>query len=155
MSADDQPIEFRARFQAEGEAIFIEVPSAVMARLGSRKRPPVLVTLNGYEYRTTVAAYGGKSLLGLRRDIRQAAGLTVGETIRVGIAVDQQPRLVEIPRELAAALRAEPRARAVFDRLSYTRRKEYAGSVETAKREETRRARVEKVMTALRNGEGR
>lgn len=154
MPAAGQPIHFRARLQAEDDSIFIELPSAVVARLGSRKRPPVLVRLNGHEYRTTVAVYGGKSFLGVRRDIRQAAGLSVGESIGFSIAVDLQPRQVEIPRELAAALRAEPRARAAFDRLSYTRRKEYAGLVQTAMREETRRARVEKVVKALREGEG-
>lgn len=71
--ATGQAIHFRARLQAKDESVFIELPSAVLTRLGSLKRPPVLLTLNGYEYRTRVAVYGGRSLRGVHRDRPAAA----------------------------------------------------------------------------------
>jgi hypothetical protein len=81
-----------AEVQQEGEGVFIEVPAEVMAALSPRKRPPVLVTLNGYTYRSTPAVYAGRYYLGLRREVREAAGVRVGQTLHVTIQVDEQPR---------------------------------------------------------------
>ena len=133
----------------DGQAFFIEVPAEVVAALGAGKRPPVLVTLNGYSYPWTIAVYGGKSYLGLRREVREAAGVAPGQTLTVSLTPDDQPRTVEVPSDLLGVLEREPDARSAFERLSYTSQKELVAWVEGAKRPETRERRLSEVRKKL------
>ncbi len=104
----------------EGSAVFLEVPAETIAALDRGKRPPVRVTLHGHLYQTTIATYGGKYYLPVRKGIREAARLTPGEPVMVTLELDDEPRVVEVPDELSRALAADPEAQAAFDRLSYT-----------------------------------
>ena len=133
----------------DGQAFFIEVPAEVVAALGAGKRPPVLVTLNGYSYPWTIAVYGGKSYLGLRREVREAAGVAPGQTFTVTLALDDQPRTVEVPSDLVGVFERDPDARSAFERLSYTNQKELVAWVEGAKRPETRERRLSEVRKKL------
>jgi bacteriocin resistance YdeI/OmpD-like protein/uncharacterized protein DUF1905 len=117
---------------------------------GAGKRPPVKATVDGYTFRTTVAVYGGKFYIGLRKDIRAAAGVESGQRVTVGLELDQDPREVEIASDFARALEADPAARAAFHELSYTHRKEHVKSIVGARREDTRRRRIDKTMELLR-----
>jgi uncharacterized protein YdeI (YjbR/CyaY-like superfamily) len=121
-------------------------PKAVFGRI----RAPVRVTINRFTFRTTVASMGGIVFIGLNRDVQRAAGVSAGDRVMVEVEVDDEPRAVEVPADLAAAL--DPEARAKLDSLSYTHRKEYVRWIEEAKREETRRARIEKAAAMLREG---
>ena len=75
--------------------------------------------LNGYTYRSTVAAYGDVFMLPLSAAHRAAAGVKAGDAVEVTIELDTAPRTVEAPADLAAALAAQPGAAAAFDALSY------------------------------------
>jgi uncharacterized protein YdeI (YjbR/CyaY-like superfamily) len=88
--------------------------------------------------------------MGFRREIREAAGVAAGDPVVVELERDDEPRTVELPDDLAAALDSETRAS--FDRLSYTHRKEYVRWVKGAKRDETRRKRVAQAVELLRAG---
>jgi hypothetical protein len=133
--------------KAEGKnATGISVPPAVVAALGSGKRPPVKVTLNGYTYRTTVAAYGEVFMLPVSQEHREAAGVKAGDQIEVTLELDQEPRTVDVPEDLAAALSAKPGAKAAFDALAFSRRKEFVRQVEEAKTQETRERRISKIV---------
>jgi hypothetical protein len=57
----------------DGNNTGIDVPAEVVDALGAGKRPPVVVTVNGYSYRSTIAPMGGK-YLGGRRASRSAEG---------------------------------------------------------------------------------
>ena len=129
----------------------VEVPFDVKEAFGSG-RPPVRGTVNGAPFRTTIARRGGRSLLVFNREVREAAGIAAGDTVTIELERDDEPRVVETPPDLAAALDADPEARAFFERLSYTHRREYVRCIEEAKREETRRRRVEKAVAMLREG---
>ncbi len=96
----------------------IEVPDEVMEALGSGKRPAVTVTVNGYSYRSTVASMGGKPMVSLSAEHRAGAGVAGGDEVDVDLELDTAPREVTVPDDLAAALEAEPAARATFDGLS-------------------------------------
>jgi hypothetical protein len=115
-------------------------------------RPPVVGTVNGTPFRSRLAVYAGITYLGFTREVREAAGIDVGDTVDVELARDDAPREVDVPPELAAALAAAPDAKAFFDGLAFTHRKEYAQWIATAKREDTRTARVEKAVVMLRAG---
>ena len=127
----------------------IEVPADVVAALDAGKRPPVVVRVNGYEYRSTVAPMGGKFLLPFSADRRKESGIQGGDAIDVDLAVDTTPRTVDVPDDLQSALDASPAAAAAWDKLSYTHKKEHARSVLDAKRPETRTRRIAAVVTKL------
>jgi len=128
----------------------IPVPEQVIEALGSSKRPPVTITVNGHSYRTTAVRMGGRFFVPLSAENREAAGVAAGQSITVDIEADTAPREVSMPDDLAAAL--DDAARATYDALSYTHRKEWVRWVEEAKRPETRATRIEKTVAALREG---
>ena len=133
----------------EGQAGLIELPFDVRAEYG-QARPPVRGTVNGYPFRTTVAVYGGRSYIGFRREIREGAAISPGETVVIELERDDAPREVAVPDDLAAALNAEAGLRDAFDRMSFTHRREYVEAVEDAKRPETRARRIRLAVDAAR-----
>jgi len=144
-------VRFRATLETNGKtATGIEVPPSVVEALGAGKRPPVRITLLAHTYRTTVARMGGRFLVPVSAEVRVAAGVTAGDELDVGIELDDAPRTVDVPADLAAALAAEPGAAQGWDKLSYTHRKEWARTVEDAKKPETRARRVAAAVEALR-----
>ena len=143
-------LHFDGRLESDQDACFIRVPPEVMTALGDKKRLPVKVTVNGYMYRTTVAVYGGKFYLGVRREIREAAGVTAGDQLTVGLEYDAEFRPVDLPDALRAALEADAAMAAAFEKLSYTRKKEFVQWVSGAKRPETQRRRMEQALATLR-----
>lgn len=142
-------VKFSTTMLQMGNNTGIEVPADVVAALDAGKRPPVVVNVNGYEYRSTVAPMGGKYLLPFSADRRQESGIAGGDAIEVELTVDTAPRTVEVPNDLQSALDASPAAAAAWDRLSYTHRKEHARSVVDAKKAETRARRIAAVLAKL------
>lgn len=143
-------MRFHATLELNGKtATGIEVPPEVVGELGSGKRPKVKVTLNDHTYRTTVAPMGGRYLIPVNADVRAASGVSAGDELDVGIELDTEPRTVEVPDDLAAALAAVPGAREAFDTLSYTNRRQYAESVTSAKAAATRERRIAKCVAEV------
>ncbi len=134
---------------AEVNATGLVVPAEAVEALQAGKRPKVKVTLNGYTYRTTVAVLGGVYLLSLSAENRIAAGLNAGDMVEVTLELDTEPRTVEIPADLAAALANTPGAAAAFDAQPFSMRKEYVRQVESAKAQETRDRRVAAIVAKL------
>jgi hypothetical protein len=134
-----------------GDRPLVAVPFDVREAYGEA-RPPVRGTVNGHPFRTTVAVYGGVPYLGFRREVREAAGIELGQTVTIEVERDDEPRVVDPPSELAEALAADPVAAAAWEKLSFTHRREHAEAIEEAKREETRRRRVEGTLAMLREG---
>jgi hypothetical protein len=130
----------------------IPIPAEVVASFGTGKRYPVVATINGHSYRTTVVVYSGEFMIPLAAENREAAGVSAGQEIEVDLVLDTAPREVEVPEDLTAAFSSSPAARAFFDSLSYTHRKEYVRWIEEAKKPETRASRVEKTVALLAEG---
>jgi len=144
-------MRFESRVELGGKtATGIEVPAEVIEALGAGRRPPVTITVNGYTYRTTAVRMGGRFLVPLAAEHREAAGVAAGDEVVVEIENDSAPREVALPDDLAAAM-DEP-ARTTYDALSYTHRKEWVRWVEEAKKPETRATRIEKTVAGLREG---
>jgi hypothetical protein len=119
------------------------------------KRFPVVATVNGYSWRTTVTRMGGEFLVGLNRAVREAAGAQAGDRVTIALELDTEAREVEVPEALAGGLEGDPAARAAFEALAFTHRKEYARWIAEAKREETRERRVAQALEMLRQGKTR
>ena len=73
-------MKFEAVVQTEDEGVFIEVPAGSEL---ARAREPVTVTVNGYSWESSVADYGGRCYLPLRRGVRQMARIEPGDTVEV------------------------------------------------------------------------
>jgi hypothetical protein len=116
-------------------------PKAVFGTL----RAPVKVTLNGYTYRSTIAAMGGPPCIPLRKSNREAAGLEGGETITIRLDLDTEPRVVKPPADLVKALKAASLWER-WQKLSFTHQREHVEAIEDAKKPETRSRRVEKAV---------
>lgn len=132
----------------------IEVPPEVIEALGKGKKPPVVVTVNGYTYRNTVAVMGGRYMISLSAKNREAAGVAAGQEVEVELELDMAPRQVVVPEDFAAALAAEPKASAFFDGLSYSQRSWFVLGIEEAKKPETRANRIVKAVERLASGRG-
>jgi hypothetical protein len=135
--------------ETRGGGVAAPLPFDSKAAFG-KVRAPVVVTLGVTTFRTTTMRYGGIDYLGFNREVRAAAGVVAGETVEIGLEPDLAPREVDLPDELEAALGRDPDARARFDALAYTHRREYATWVAEAKRDETRSRRAEQAVARLR-----
>ncbi len=144
-------MEFRATVVLGGRtATGIQVPDEVVEKLGAGKRPPVVVTVGGYTYRTTVAPMGGSYWIPLAAEHRAAAGVQADQQVDVSIELDTAPREVPVPDDLATAM--DDAARTAFDALAHSHRKEWVRWVEEAKKPETRAARITKTVESLHAG---
>jgi hypothetical protein len=141
---------------ARGPAAAVVLDEEQVAVVGEgAKRFPVVASVNGYTWRTSVVRMGGEFLVGLNREVREGAGVAAGDTVDVELELDGAPREVAVPPALADALAGDPDAQAAFDRLAYTHRKEYARWVDEAMRDETRQRRVVQALQMLREGKTR
>ncbi|MCU1478192.1 MAG: hypothetical protein JWQ64_2885 [Subtercola sp.] len=135
--------------QSGTTATGIVVPQDVYESLGTAKRHAVVVTINGYSYRSTVTPYRGEIMLPASAEVRAGAGIEGGDEIDVDVVLDDQPREVTVPDDFAAALDAVPPARAFFDTLSYSNKRRFTVPIDEAKTPETRQRRIEKAVATL------
>jgi hypothetical protein len=150
-------MRLRTVLEPRGPAAAVILTDEQVAEIagGGAKTPPVRVTVNGYTFRGRVARMRGESMIGFSRAVREAAGVEPGQELDFEIVLDDAPREVEVPAALAAALDGDPAAKAAFEALAFTHRKEFARWVEEAKREETRERRVAEALTMLHEGRTR
>jgi uncharacterized protein YdeI (YjbR/CyaY-like superfamily) len=142
--------------QARGPAATIVLDEAQVAEVGEgAKRFPVVATVNGCTWRTSVVRMGGEFVVGLNRAVRHDAGVEAGQQVDVALELDLGPQTVEVPDALAAALATDPGAETAFARMSFTHRKEYARWISEAKRDETRQRRVQQALEMIKAGKHR
>jgi len=149
-------MRFRAELRSTGgnTAGFL-VDDEIVAGLGGGGRPKVVVTVNGVEWRGSIARMGGAYWLGVSAERRAAAGIAAGEVLDVEVVLDTAVREVEVPADLASALDAEPAARAFWDGMSYSNKSWHVLQVTGAKAAETRARRVAKSVAMLLEGRAR
>jgi hypothetical protein len=148
-------MRFSATIDQNGKtATGIRVPEEIVMGLGSSRRPAVRVTLGGHTYRSTIAARGGKFLLPVSADNREAAGVAAGDRVDVRLVLDAEPRVVEVSKDFDEALEARPEAKRFFSTLSYSEQRWFVLGIEGAKKPETRVRRIEKAVERLAAGRG-
>jgi hypothetical protein len=121
-------------------------PKAVFGKI----RAPVRVTLNGYTFRSTIAAMGGPPCIPLRKSNQEAADLDGIDTIDVQLDLDAEPRVVKPPADLVKALKAAS-AWDRWQKLSFTHQREHVEAVEDAKKPDTRLRRIERAVQIVRS----
>jgi hypothetical protein len=155
MATNTASATFDTTVAASGNNTGIVVPVEAIERLGAGRRPPVLVDVNGYQYRNTVGVMGGKHMIGISAAIRKATGLKGGDPIRVTLSLAEGPREVDVPADLAEALAADPAAAAFFAQLSNSLQRYHVDNINGAKAAETRQRRVDKAIALFREGRKR
>jgi hypothetical protein len=151
--ADAHRFEAVLRASGRGGGTLLDVPAGVSSALAQRGRVPVRVSVNGIHFRGSLVPAGdGRHCLGVTKAQLAEAGVAQGDTVNVELKRDTEPRVIEPPADLAAALAAEPPAEAAFGGLSYTHRREYVRWIEEARRAETRARRIDKAVAMLRDG---
>jgi bifunctional DNA-binding transcriptional regulator/antitoxin component of YhaV-PrlF toxin-antitoxin module len=142
---------FRAEIQDAGGGAYVVVPFDLEETFG-KKRLQAKVTFDGHPYRGSVGKYRGEVMVIVPKNIREAIGKQAGDEVEVTIEEDAEPRVVEVPDDLAKALEDAPEARTFFESLSYTHKREYVTWIEEAKRAETRERRITKAVEMLQEG---
>ena len=135
-------LTIRTVLEPHGPATAIELDEAQVEQLGGGRRAPVIVSIGGRTARLRLASMGGRYLIGISKANRAALGVEIGDEVEATVALDDAPREVEVPDDLAAALAAVDGAREAFDRLPYTHRKEHVNAILEAKKSETRERRI-------------
>src|ERR1700760_616338 len=148
-------VTFDTTVFAAGNNTGIEVPPELIEQLGAGKRPAVVVSVNGYEYRNTVGGRGGRHLVSVSAAIRKETGLKAGDPVHVVLTVADAPREVTVPDDFAAALAADPAAAAFFGGLSNSLQRFHVDNVSGAKTAETRQRRIEKAVALFQQGKRR
>lgn len=155
MAKRDGTLRLRATLEPRGPAGAIVLTDEQVAGLGGGKTPPVQVTVNGVTAEARVGRRGGENLLGFSKKLRSELGVEIGQTLDVIIALDAGPRTIEVPAALAEALAGDASAKAAFEALAPSHRKEFARWVGEAKRAQTQQSRVQQTLQMLRQGRTR
>ncbi|MEU5882807.1 YdeI/OmpD-associated family protein [Spirillospora sp. NPDC047279] len=140
---------FKAVVEPSGNATAVRVPAEVLDAFGAGRRPPVTITINGHTWRSRVAAMRGLSLIGISAAHRKGAGIEPGDEVEVEVTLDTEPRVVVEPPDFAAALDADPAARAAYDKLAYSHKRQHVRAIEDAKTEATRQRRIAKAVQTI------
>jgi len=144
-----QELQFEAEIKANpgtSGGTFIEFPFDTEKVFGRGGRIKVLCSFDGIEYRGSLVRMGTLChIIGLRKDIMAALGKKPGERVQVRISEDVEERVVAVPTALREALEKTGLLDA-FKALSYTRQKEYAMLISSAKKEETRHNRLTRIV---------
>ncbi|HEY9306460.1 MAG TPA: YdeI/OmpD-associated family protein [Microbacterium sp.] len=141
-------LQIHAVLAPMGPATAIELTDAQVAELGGGKRAAVVVGIGERRARVRLGVMDGRNLIGLSKAVRAELGVEIGDEVDATVDLDTADREIEVPADLAQALDAEG-ARAAFDALSFSRRKELARGVSEAKRPETRERRVAAVLAEV------
>lgn len=135
---------------AGGGGAFVEVPFDVEAVFGS-KRPKIKAMIEGVPYRGLLVRMGGPNhMLIILKGIREQIGKSFGDEIKVTVEEDVEERVITVPAELKRAFKENPEAKAIFEKLSYTHKREYVTWINEAKKDETRTRRVIQTVERLK-----
>jgi hypothetical protein len=149
-------MRFRAELVATGpNTTGFPVPEEVVAGLGGGGHPKVVAEVSGFTFRSSIARMGGQYWLGVSAERRAAAGISAGDVLDVTVELDTAPRVVEVPDDLAAALAADAAASAFWATLPPGKQGWHVTRVTSAKKAETRAARVDRSVAMLREGRAR
>jgi GrpB-like predicted nucleotidyltransferase (UPF0157 family) len=148
-------IAFDTTVTTTGNNTGIVVPAELIEQLGAGKRPAVLVSVNGYEYRNTVGVMGGKFMLPISAAVRKVTGLKGGEPIHVILSITNESREVNMPADFQDLLAAEPALAQFFSGLSNSLQRYHVDNINAAKNADTRQRRIEKSIALFREGKQR
>lgn len=147
-------VTFDTTLKGVGNNTGIEIPPRVLEALGAGKRPPLMVDVNGYTFRTTAGVMAGVSMIPVSAAIRKETGLAAGDALQVTLVVATAPREVEVPDDFTRAM-ADAGVRGFFDGLSNSLQRYHVDQINAARAADTRVRRIARAVELFRNGKGR
>lgn len=150
-----QTFSFEAEIKKHPDlnAAYVEFPYNVEKEFGRKGQVKVLATFDGLEYRGSMAKMQSEChWIGLTQEVRKKINKGPGDIIKVTIKEDTEPRVVELPADLKELLEQFPEAMAIYEKLSFTHKKEYVRWITEAKKAETRETRLHKTIELLLKG---
>ena len=149
-------IAFEGIIEQHGEinAAFIKFPFSTEELFGKKGQVKIKVLLDGkVEYRGSLAKMKSNChLLGLTQEVRKQLGKTFGDKVTVKLWEDQEERIVEIPEDVLEVFEKNKDAFEMYQKMSYTHRKEYMRWITEAKKPETRENRKVKLIEMILAG---
>lgn len=142
-------MKFEARVIPSGNATAVEIPVGVVDSLGPEARPAIVAMINGHAWRSRVARMRGLCLVGISAANRNQSGIAEGDVVTVDLRLDEEPREVAEPEDLALALDQHSEARARFERLPFGLRRKHIADIHNAKSEAVRQRRIDKLVRTL------
>lgn len=148
-------IEFEEKIVAsDGSGAYIEFPYDVQEMFGVKGRVPIKAKFDGIDYRGSLCKMGSPAhILIVIKDIREQIGKSVGDSVRVELALDEDERTIELPEDVRRLIDANAAARQTWNSLAFSHQREYSLWLESAKRSETREKRVGEMVQKLAAGE--
>ena len=150
----DGPFKFKTKLEGmEGvEVAAMRPPFDVPIIFGTKARVPVRGTINGYPFRSSLSNMGDGHFMAVNKEMRAGAKCKAGDLVEVVLHRDREERVVDVPDYIAKHIGSNKTAQATWESLSFTHKKEWVRAIEEAKKEETRQARLRKMMDALKAG---
>jgi len=150
----DGPFEFRVKLQGvDGmDAAALRPPFDVPTVFGTKARVPVRGTINGYPFRSSLCNMGSGHMMVVNKQMREGGKCKAGDLVEVVLQRDRDERVVEVPSEIKKVIASNKTAEKTWESLSFTHQKEWLRAIGEAKREETKQARIKKMMDALKAG---
>lgn len=150
----DGPFRFNTKLEGEegSQVAAMRPPLDVLTVFGTKARVPVRGTINGYPFRSSLCNMGTGHFMAVNKDMRAGAKCKAGDLVEVVLERDREERVVEVPESIRKALAANKAAQKTWDSLSFTHQKEWVRAIDEAKREETRQARMKKMIDAMKAG---
>lgn len=150
----DGPFRFHVKLEGADnmEGAAMRPPFDVPAVFGTKARVPVRGTVNGFPFRSSICNMGDGHFMVVNKEMRAGGKCKAGDIVEVVLQRDREERVVEVPSEIKKIIASNRTAQTTWDSLSYTHRKEWVRAIGEAKREETKEARIQKMMGSLRAG---
>jgi hypothetical protein len=142
---------FKTTVASEGSRTYIAIPFNPNEVWGVKQRHHITGSINGCGVRGSLGADGSQYFLPLGAAWRRDSGVEAGAEVEV-VLTPEGPQTDTLAPDIAAALESEPEARAFFESLATFYRNGYVRWIESAKRPETRRARIAEMLSLLQAG---
>lgn len=146
-------VTYKTLVIGDGNHASLAIPDEILAALGANRRAPLKVTVNNHTYRSTATAVAGECRVVFPQADRALAGATAGDEVTITLELESGHRVVELPTELSTALAAAGLTE-IFEAQSYSKRREFARQVDSAKTAETKIRRIEKIVAVLAPAQG-
>ena len=130
------------------DGTYVKIPFDVEAVFGG-KRIKVKAYFDGREYRGSIVRMASCYMIGLTQALRKEIGKKPGDMVTVEVEKDEEDRVIEIPQDFKILLEEVPTALEYFEKLSFSHRKEYVEWIVSAKKADTRIARIQKGILML------
>ena len=142
---------FKTILAKSGTRVFIPIPFNPNEVWGVKQRHHITGTVNGYGVRGSLGSDGQQYFLPLGAAWRRGCGLEAGSEVEVALS-PEGPQSESLSTDVVTALDAEPGAKAFFEGLATFYRNTYIKWIESAKRPETRAARIKEMIELLKAG---